>query len=115
VPLTAVPGEPIPDAPLVQSLHLVQPLHQPGAAIAPNSRVDSRSTTLPNPPFQGGSYISNLSSKENARAREVIAGGRLTTRDCRHLSLEIFQSMRNPRVDISTAVDTAAARLLLPL
>ena len=43
IPLTAVPGEPIPD--VAQLDTLVQPLHQPGAAIAPNSRFDSRSLT----------------------------------------------------------------------
>jgi len=109
VPLAAVPGEPIPDAPLVQSLHQVQPLHQPGAAIAPNSRSDSRSKTLPNPPFQGGDLISSSTSKENVRARE------LTTRERRCLNQEIYEAMRDPRVDFNLAVETACARLLIPL
>jgi hypothetical protein len=121
VPVAAIPGEPIPDAPLVQSLHPVQQLHQPGAAIAPNSRVDSRSATLPNPPFQGGDFVSNPSSTSKAtRAREASETpndfhNKLTTRDRRYLNQEIYASMRDPRVDFSTAVETAAARLLIPL
>lgn len=58
IPVAPVPGEPIPDA------HLVQPLHQPGAATAPDSRFDSRSS----PPSD------NFRSRERAKAfRPVLS------------------------------------------
>jgi hypothetical protein len=81
-----------------------------GATIAPDSRNDSRSTTLPNPPFQGGDFVLGSTSKEKtARARE------LTVRERRHLNEHIYESMRDPRVDFSSAVETACARLVIPL
>lgn len=54
--------------------------------------------THPNPPFQGGH-----------------SGKPLTVRQVRHLNLEIYEAMRDTRVDLKTAVETACARLLLPL
>jgi Helix-turn-helix domain len=121
IPLAAVPGEPIPDAPgdttppvakspLVAPCHLVTPRHQSGGTMSPDSRNDSRSTTLPSPPFQGGNFVLDSTSKEKtARARE------LTVRERRHLNQQIYESMRDPRVDFSSAVETACARLVIPL
>ncbi len=105
---SVIPGEPIPDD-LVVPCHQVAPSHQSGGAVSPNSINDSRSTTLPNPPFQGGSLDLASSSKENTRARA------LTTRERRHLNQQIFESMHDPRVDLKLAVETACARLLIPL
>jgi len=67
IPVAPVPGEPIPDA------DLVQPLHQPGAATAPDSRFDSRSS----PPSKNTLTRSKekafrpASSVENKYSREV--------------------------------------------
>lgn len=112
IPLSTVPGEPIPDPDLVQSLH------QSDAATAPNSRLDSRSSTLPNPPFQGGNLVSDSTSKEYARESSETSTDfhrRLTRRDRNRLNEQIYLSMRDPRVDFNSAMETACARLMIPL
>jgi hypothetical protein len=115
IPVAAIPGQPIPE-PLVAPRHQVTPRHQSGGTMSPNSRKDSRSTTLPNPPFQGGDSFPTSTSKENARAREMSArGGKLTARERRHLTQAIYESMQDPAVDFNSAVQTACARLLIPL
>jgi hypothetical protein len=89
------------------------PRHQSGGTMSPDSRIDSGSTTHPNPPFQGGNFALASTSKEKTpRAR--IAGG-LSVRDRRQLNQEIFSVMQDPRVDFDSALQTACARLLIPI
>jgi hypothetical protein len=113
IPLAAVPGESIPDRELVAPCHQMTPRHQSGGTMSPDSRIDSGSTTHPNPPFQGGNFALASTSKEKTpRAR--IAGG-LSVRDRRQLNQEIFSVMQDPRVDFDSALQTACARLLIPI
>lgn len=70
-----------------------------GIAIRKNQEPLNQNLTHPNPPFQGGNFVQKA----------------LTVRQVRHLNLEIYESMRDPRVDLKTAVETACARLLIPL
>jgi hypothetical protein len=110
IPLAAIPREPISTPPLVAPCHLVTPRHQSDGTVSPDSRNDSRSTTLPSPPFQGGDFVLDSTSKEKtARARE------LTVRERRHLNQQIYESMQDPRIDFTSAVETACARLVIPL
>lgn len=127
IPRPAVPGEPIPDrcdpggvVSPVTSSPLVAWCHQPGGVVSPNSRIDSRSTTLPNPPFQGGNLFSNSTSKENARAREASEipnnfHSTLTRRDRVRLNEQIYLLMEDPRHDFNSAIKTACAQLMIPL
>ena len=116
----SVPGEPIPDRDLVAPCHLVTPRHQSGGTMSPNSRNDSRNTTLPNPPFQGGDLVLNSTSKENARAREASEipndfHGTLTRRDRESLNKQIYLLMQDSRHDFNSAMETACAQLMIPL
>lgn len=119
IPLSAVPGEPIPDRDLVAPCHLVTPRHQSGGTMSPDSRNDSRSTTLPNPPFQGGGFIfPNSISKENARARETSERP-LTQRQKDKLNFRIYELMGpdplNPRQDYRSAMTVACGQLMVSL
>jgi hypothetical protein len=44
-----------------------------------------------------------------------LRGGKLTVRQLRQLNDEIFRVMEDPQVELESAVETACARLLLPL
>src|SRR5205823_2853377 len=67
-------------------------------AIPTSPHLTSKSETHPNPPFQGVSFSKT---------------GGLTVRQVRQLNGEIYESMRDPKVDFETAMKTACARLLI--
>ncbi|MGA9808735.1 MAG: helix-turn-helix domain-containing protein [Candidatus Sulfotelmatobacter sp.] len=129
IPRPAVPGEPIPDRrdpggvvpPGVENNPpLVAWCHPPGGVVSPNSRSDSRSTTLPNPPFQGGNLFSNSTSKENARAREASEipnnfHSTLTRRDRDRLNDRIYRLMEDPQHDFDSAMTMACGQLMIPV